>query len=30
GVPKWKRKVMYWAVRMFGRGMYKNGRDYCN
>ncbi|EBI1833225.1 DUF1353 domain-containing protein [Salmonella enterica] len=22
GVPKRKRTVMYWAVRMFGRGMY--------
>ncbi|ENL6118451.1 DUF1353 domain-containing protein, partial [Salmonella enterica] len=22
GVPKWKRTVMYWAVRLFGRGMY--------
>ncbi len=22
GVPKWKRTVMYWAVRMFGRGNY--------
>ncbi|EIF0665122.1 DUF1353 domain-containing protein [Salmonella enterica] len=23
GVPKWKRAVMYWAVRVFGRGMYR-------
>ncbi|EJM1835421.1 DUF1353 domain-containing protein [Salmonella enterica] len=22
GVPKWKRTIMYWAVRLFGRGMY--------
>ncbi|EJQ8214212.1 DUF1353 domain-containing protein [Salmonella enterica] len=22
GVPRWKRTVMYWAVRMFGRGNY--------
>ncbi|EKP8882834.1 DUF1353 domain-containing protein, partial [Salmonella enterica] len=22
GVPKWKRTVMYWAVRVFGRGNY--------
>ncbi len=22
GVPKWKRTVMYWAVRLFGRGRY--------
>ena len=22
GVPKWKRLIMYWAVRMFGRGEY--------
>ncbi|ENJ3383787.1 DUF1353 domain-containing protein [Salmonella enterica] len=22
GVPKWKRTVMYWAVRLFGRGNY--------
>ncbi|EDS6964340.1 DUF1353 domain-containing protein, partial [Salmonella enterica subsp. houtenae serovar 44:z4,z23:-] len=22
GVPKWKRTVMYQAVRLFGRGMY--------
>ena len=22
GVPKWRRYVMYWAVRMFGRGAY--------
>lgn len=24
GVPKWKRTVMYWAVRLFGRGKYGN------
>ncbi|EBL9832047.1 phage tail protein [Salmonella enterica] len=30
GVPKWKRIIMYWAVRLFGRGMYDKGRDYCN
>ncbi|ECO0902306.1 DUF1353 domain-containing protein [Salmonella enterica subsp. enterica serovar Newport] len=23
GVPKWKRTVMYWAVRLFGRGTYQ-------
>ncbi|EJJ3958770.1 DUF1353 domain-containing protein [Salmonella enterica subsp. enterica serovar Sandiego] len=22
GVLKWKRTIMYWAVRLFGRGMY--------
>lgn len=22
GVPKWKRKLMYWAVRAFGAGSY--------
>ncbi|ENL4830298.1 DUF1353 domain-containing protein, partial [Salmonella enterica subsp. enterica serovar Teko] len=22
GVPKWKRTVMYWAVRLFGCGIY--------
>ena len=22
GVPKWRRYVMYWAVRMFGKGAY--------
>ncbi|WP_141124948.1 DUF1353 domain-containing protein, partial [Salmonella enterica] len=22
GVPRWKRTVMYWAVRWFGRGSY--------
>lgn len=22
GMPKWKRTIMYWAVRWFGRGMY--------
>ncbi|ENS4526854.1 DUF1353 domain-containing protein, partial [Salmonella enterica] len=26
GVPKWKRMVMYWAVRVFGRGMYRDSR----
>ncbi|EJI5073162.1 DUF1353 domain-containing protein [Salmonella enterica] len=30
GVPKWKRTVMYWAVRLFGKGMYGKTRDYCN
>lgn len=25
GVPKWKRMVMYTAVRLFGRGAYKKG-----
>lgn len=28
GVPKWKRIVMYLAVRWFGRGMY--GKERCN
>lgn len=23
GVPRWRRTVMYWAVRVFGRGNYK-------
>ncbi|EOG5721796.1 DUF1353 domain-containing protein, partial [Salmonella enterica] len=23
GVPKWKRTVMYWAVRVFGIGRYR-------
>ncbi|EBA3095676.1 phage tail protein, partial [Salmonella enterica] len=23
GVPKWKRTIMYWAVRVSGRGMYR-------
>ncbi|EKB5615074.1 DUF1353 domain-containing protein, partial [Salmonella enterica] len=23
GVPKWKRVIMYWAVRWFGRGRYR-------
>ncbi|EBC7338196.1 DUF1353 domain-containing protein [Salmonella enterica] len=22
GVPRWKRTIMYWAVRLFGRGNY--------
>jgi hypothetical protein len=22
GVPRWKRRVMYWAVKRFGRGHY--------
>ncbi|EMC3356850.1 DUF1353 domain-containing protein, partial [Salmonella enterica] len=22
GVPQWKRIIMYYAVRLFGRGMY--------
>ncbi|EHT7329390.1 DUF1353 domain-containing protein, partial [Salmonella enterica] len=26
GVPRLKRKVMYWAVRVFGRGSY-SGRN---
>ncbi|EGQ5165988.1 DUF1353 domain-containing protein [Salmonella enterica] len=30
GVPKWKRTIMYWAVRLFGKGMYGKTRDYCN
>lgn len=29
GAPKWKRTVMYWAVRAFGRGMYGKERKYC-
>lgn len=29
GVPKWKRIVMYMAVRWFGRGMYGKERKYC-
>ncbi|HFG9433729.1 TPA: DUF1353 domain-containing protein [Salmonella enterica subsp. enterica serovar Cotham] len=29
GVPKWKRIVMYLAVRWFGRGMYGKERKYC-
>ncbi|EBW6364527.1 phage tail protein, partial [Salmonella enterica subsp. enterica serovar Oranienburg] len=24
GVPKWKRAIMYQAVRLFGRGNYRN------
>ncbi|EDN0016913.1 phage tail protein [Salmonella enterica subsp. enterica serovar Poona] len=28
-VPKWKRTIMYWAVRLFGRGSYtQNGPKY--
>lgn len=27
GVPKWKRTVMYWAVRLFGRGNYNKLTD---
>ncbi|EDV0418050.1 DUF1353 domain-containing protein [Salmonella enterica subsp. enterica] len=23
GVPRWKRTIMYYAVRIFGRGMYR-------
>ncbi|ELY9760991.1 DUF1353 domain-containing protein [Salmonella enterica] len=23
GVPRWKRTIMYWAVRLFGRGNYR-------
>ncbi|EIL0688197.1 DUF1353 domain-containing protein, partial [Salmonella enterica] len=30
GVPRWKRTIMYQAVRLFGRGMYEKRRDYCN
>ncbi|WP_079906817.1 DUF1353 domain-containing protein [Salmonella enterica] len=30
GVPKWKRMVMYWAVRVFGRGSYIKVSGYCN
>lgn len=30
GVPKWKRTVMYLAVRLFGRGMYGKEQNYCN
>ncbi|ECE7748109.1 DUF1353 domain-containing protein, partial [Salmonella enterica subsp. enterica serovar Ngili] len=26
GVPKWKRTVMYHAVRMFGKGRYAQNR----
>ncbi|EAQ9999427.1 DUF1353 domain-containing protein, partial [Salmonella enterica] len=26
GVPKWKRLVMYQAVRLFGRGMYEKAQ----
>lgn len=29
GVPKWKRIVMYLAVRWFGGGMYGKERKYC-
>ncbi|EMW9885841.1 DUF1353 domain-containing protein [Salmonella enterica] len=29
GVPKWKRVIMYWAVRWFGRGMYEKERKCC-
>ncbi|EAQ6128542.1 DUF1353 domain-containing protein [Salmonella enterica] len=28
GVPRWKRTIMYWAVRMFGRGMYGRGKSH--
>ncbi|EAP2902404.1 DUF1353 domain-containing protein [Salmonella enterica subsp. enterica serovar Chester] len=24
GVPRWKRTIIYWAVRLFGRGNYTN------
>ncbi|EFP5746686.1 DUF1353 domain-containing protein, partial [Salmonella enterica] len=27
GVPKWKRIVMYLAVRIFGRGNYSRGQQ---
>ncbi|EBN8057000.1 DUF1353 domain-containing protein [Salmonella enterica] len=30
GVPKWKRTIMYWAVRLFGKGMYGKTQNYCN
>ncbi|HAE9564325.1 TPA_asm: DUF1353 domain-containing protein [Salmonella enterica subsp. enterica serovar Montevideo] len=30
GVPKWKRLVMYQAVRIFGRGSYIKVSGYCN
>ncbi|EDH4985565.1 phage tail protein, partial [Salmonella enterica subsp. enterica serovar Muenchen] len=30
GVPRWKRMIMYWAVRMFGRGMYEKERKCCH
>ncbi|EBP3805957.1 DUF1353 domain-containing protein [Salmonella enterica subsp. enterica] len=30
GVPKWKRTIMYCAVRLFGKGMYGKTQDYCN
>ncbi|ECX4466036.1 DUF1353 domain-containing protein [Salmonella enterica] len=30
GVPKWKRLMMYWAVRVFGRGSYIKVSGYCN
>ncbi|EMA4827255.1 DUF1353 domain-containing protein [Salmonella enterica] len=29
GVPKWKKTIMYWAVRWFGRGMYEKERKCC-
>ncbi|EBR9315657.1 DUF1353 domain-containing protein [Salmonella enterica] len=29
GVPRWKRTIMYWAVRLFGRGMYEKERKCC-
>ncbi|ECD6764596.1 DUF1353 domain-containing protein [Salmonella enterica subsp. enterica serovar Newport] len=29
GVPKWKRVIMYWSVRLFGRGMYEKERKCC-
>ncbi|EDY2733297.1 DUF1353 domain-containing protein [Salmonella enterica] len=29
-VPKWKRTVMYWTVRIFGRGSYIKVSGYCN
>ena len=25
GVPKWRRVLMYWAVRLFGEGSYQHG-----
>ncbi|ECX9223036.1 DUF1353 domain-containing protein [Salmonella enterica] len=30
GVPKWKRLMMYWAVRVFGGGSYIKVSGYCN
>lgn len=30
GVPKWKRTIMYCAVRLFGKGMYGKTQKHCN